>query len=917
MLQQDDTAAARVAGASARAVEGDDELFGLVYDAAKEGRSLQGFSSAELDAVDEEVGSSAIILLSRDGETKAVKALIAAGASVDVATEDGKSALLYAIEKQHLETIKALIDGGANVDCVNDQGTPVLLLVIEKNRPEIVKLLIDGGANVNAAVNGRKPIMLASARGDSEMVTALIDAGGAWIEALARTPLYKTIADLAANTLDEEQICLGAARHLAIHGVGQTLDDLLAAAERLLAHARELRKSSPGAADAANTLSERLQLIAAASLDAEHKKAAALRKSQEQLNAFPLPPADAAELLQRPGSNGALEIALRCEAKVFTMQPAVEKVVRRTWIGPFMSDLDAPWWGLPMILMLNVLVSPTILITAIYPPLTKRISEYTDVFGDIVPSFYLLSTPIAKFYLASACECALAILITLPPTARLADLRHAAPLLAWAISSLIWELRQLVLSPGDGMLARLRAYASDRFNRIDLPAIAATLAALLSAIVLDGASAGCGLVVDVSEGAGHPNLEADNCRPPSVETRTLRAIAACLLWIRTLRLLLLSSTLGPFVLTIFGMLTDVIKFLAVLVVTALSFAAALYSLYEPSPTVRLYVQSSDWPFLGDEPSCVDHMQSFSSTLIFLLESSVTGADFFACARDSTNPVGGWIVAFVFYAILALLLLNMLIAMMAKTFDNMWEASHQNYLFLKAQMAFSIDVDLPAPPPLYLLTLPYDCWLLSTWCQGGKDVGEEEREARANQAATAEERMVERNAKRFKEYIRHNQDDVAMEERWRTLMKKDMSNKFMKLERLVERQEERQHEQVAAMKKEVSAQLEKQLEVHGERQQKQLENRLEKHEERQRKQLADMQALMSTLLKTPSRSSTMASLMATAPPAVPPVPLPPPIAALAPSPAVANDDDYPEDPGSARGLTTELIKRESVHEQWSA
>jgi hypothetical protein len=51
----------------------------------------------------------------------------------------------------------------------------------------------------------------------------------------------------------------------------------------------------------------------------------------------------------------------------------------------------------------------------------------------------------------------------------------------------------------------------------------------------------------------------------------------------------------------------------------------------------------------------------------LLEGALTGNDFFDCARDSINsPMAAWAISFVFVMLTTVLLLNMLIAMMAKT-----------------------------------------------------------------------------------------------------------------------------------------------------------------------------------------------------------------------------------------------------------
>ena len=53
----------------------------------------------------------------------------------------------------------------------------------------------------------------------------------------------------------------------------------------------------------------------------------------------------------------------------------------------------------------------------------------------------------------------------------------------------------------------------------------------------------------------------------------------------------------------------------------------------------------------------------------------------------------WAFSFLFSVVSVLLLINMLIAMMTKTFDNVWEASEINHQFLFARL-----VCLPCSPP---------------------------------------------------------------------------------------------------------------------------------------------------------------------------------------------------------------------------
>ena len=65
----------------------------------------------------------------------------------------------------------------------------------------------------------------------------------------------------------------------------------------------------------------------------------------------------------------------------------------------------------------------------------------------------------------------------------------------------------------------------------------------------------------------------------------------------------------------------------------------------------------------------------------------------------------WFYSFGFVLITAILLLNMLIGMMAKTFDNVWEGVEVNYQFLFARLVVGQQQRPPTPPPLNLLHTP--------------------------------------------------------------------------------------------------------------------------------------------------------------------------------------------------------------------
>jgi len=733
----------------------------------------------------------------------------------------------------------------------------------------------------------------------------LIELGVSPIHALAKASAASSTAlFVAVAAYDEETLSRLAARYLIAHGVKKPLVDFLTAAEQVLLHANNVYATDPSASDESRTLSARLQLIAAKLLSFE--------KDEKDRRGRVIHKVD--ELLFGKSSADALTIALRGEAKVFTMQPVVVQAVRRVWLGVFIRFNGPGQLSVAgsILILFNVIAATVFLpLTALYPPLADRLNKGGDSFLSraarpeyTYSSGYILATPIVKYVVASACECTLALLMTLPSTAWLADPLHGYLLLAWVTSSLAWEIRQMVVTAGTTVWTRASAYLTDRFNRIDLPAILFSLAALVSALVLDGGNPECGKPADVPL-----SLNLQGCPPPSDVTSGLRASAALFLCLRVLRILLVFSWLGPYILMVFRMVQDVLKFLAILFVAVLSFTAAFFNLYEPAPAVRS-TPTTGWPFLGSEPTCIAYMDAFSSALVFLLQASVTGDNFFECVRDSTHPIGGWVLAFLFYSGLGLLMLNMLIAMMAKTFDNVWEAAVPNFQYLFTQMVHSLIEQPPAPPPLYLLTLPYECVQIVKWCCKWKGVTENT----ADNEMTVKielEKSEDELARELTEYILDNQDDVAQEERWRTLLNKNISAKFAKQQEQLTNVEKqltntekqqtdmlakfaKQQEQLADMKEQQQEQLAK-LEAKQQEQltvvKSQLTN-VEKQLTNTEKQQMDLVAMMGTLLEHHGLQMPQAALApsmaasqsrrpsnSSAPAALTPSPAPPPASVM--------------------------------------
>ena len=151
--------------------------------------------------------------------------------------------------------------------------------------------------------------------------------------------------------------------------------------------------------------------------------------------------------------------------------------------------------------------------------------------------------------------------------------------------------------------------------------------------------------------------------------------------------------------------------------------------------------------------------------------------------------------------------------MAKTFDNISEASATNYLFLFAQRTLALQSEAPTPPPLNVVGLPcavicllWACLhpkmrLLWDWLHPKKVRAEKAPEI--EEAAPKKKALQERSAvnseeaakkiaplaKQITEYILDHQDDAAQEDRWRTTMKRDTAKSFREQREAITEQRE--------------------------------------------------------------------------------------------------------------------------------
>jgi rhodanese-related sulfurtransferase len=110
--------------------------------------AAQGFSDDNVNAVIAN-GTTPLMKASHGGQTKIVRALIAAGSQLAARNADGNNALWLACVGNHLDVMDALIEAGIDIDNRNDNGATSLMYASSTGKAAIVERLLAAGADIS------------------------------------------------------------------------------------------------------------------------------------------------------------------------------------------------------------------------------------------------------------------------------------------------------------------------------------------------------------------------------------------------------------------------------------------------------------------------------------------------------------------------------------------------------------------------------------------------------------------------------------------------------------------------------------------------------------------------------------------------------------------------------------------------
>jgi ankyrin repeat protein len=143
------------------------------------------------------------------GRLERVQWLLARGAPVDAGDHFGTTALNKAISIGHSDIVRALIEAGADVDILDDEGESLetraspLYEACFSGHVHIVRALIEAGADVDIGQGCESPLWCASAEGHIDIVRELIAAGA---EVNLTTANDRTALDAAIHFSHESTI---------------------------------------------------------------------------------------------------------------------------------------------------------------------------------------------------------------------------------------------------------------------------------------------------------------------------------------------------------------------------------------------------------------------------------------------------------------------------------------------------------------------------------------------------------------------------------------------------------------------------------------------------------------------------------------------------------------------------------------
>tara|TARA_B110001452_G_scaffold169606_1_gene141855 strand:+ start:216 stop:4025 length:3810 start_codon:yes stop_codon:yes gene_type:complete len=219
-----------------------------------------------------------------------------------------------------------------------------------------------------------------------------------------------------------------------------------------------------------------------------------------------------------------------------------------------------------------------------------------------------------------------------------------------------------------------------------------------------------------------------------------------LAWRMLRPMMMVSATLGTLIHVIDSMLIDVFRWIVIQTTLICGYTSALYALVgDPASTsTGIFPEACEMLSMSDKMTRQGGFRVWLNIFELLIENFLMQEANLSCMRlYAAYPVVTWWLMVTFQLLSAVLMINMLIAMMAKTFDKIQDESAVNFNFLRAQIILTWVERDPSPPPFNLINIAvgYPAYMLTRCVAHVRDRRKQAKAAKAAKASSSSRNIL--------------------------------------------------------------------------------------------------------------------------------------------------------------------------------
>jgi len=197
-----------------------------------------------------------------------------------------------------------------------------------------------------------------------------------------------------------------------------------------------------------------------------------------------------------------------------------------------------------------------------------------------------------------------------------------------------------------------------------------------------------------------PNQCGDS--PPRVPTAAveLLSVSVLMLGFRLMRVLTLHPSFGPLIMAVNSMSRDIAQWVSIVSFIIVAFAGAFHILYGDSFKDPLRT-TPDGCFAVDS-----EFDEFPNALTVMIEMMLNADGQYDCFRYSAHPNLGVLYSYLMVLMTSIVLVNMLVALITKTYDEITANLTKSFMFVRSRIICEWLKYPAVPPPLNILSIPF-------------------------------------------------------------------------------------------------------------------------------------------------------------------------------------------------------------------